>query len=109
MAFGKVELLFIDNLTGRTIEKHAQNYGKNFPVNETWVPAFAGMTPVWGNFLGQKANSCPGGAQWPHGQQLRARQNHHHPGLGLENSKGFGIGVKSHKKAPTKIGVLLSP
>jgi hypothetical protein len=30
------------------IEKDIQSYGKNFPVNKAWVPAFAGMTPERG-------------------------------------------------------------
>jgi hypothetical protein len=31
-------------------EKDIQNYGKNFPVNKAWVPAFAGMTAIGGVF-----------------------------------------------------------
>ena len=43
--------MFFYNYSGRNIEKDIQNYGKNFPVNTAWVPAFAGMT-AWGGAFG---------------------------------------------------------
>jgi len=47
VAFGKV---VTHNFLGRNVEKDMEYHGKKFPVNKAWVPAFAGMTPVWGNF-----------------------------------------------------------
>ncbi len=42
VAFGKVAP---HNFLGKDLEKDMEYYGQNFPVNKTWVPAAAGMTP----------------------------------------------------------------
>jgi hypothetical protein len=56
VAFGKATP---HNLLGGDIEKNIQNYGKNFPVDKTWVPAFPGMTAVWRKLWDTKTWALP--------------------------------------------------